>query len=76
MELTPFLLDQWLEQKFAAEPPLEFDMGSSTGPNWTLRELLKLAGEDALERLLDTRLVYTSAAGTDELRSAMAMAAD
>ena len=72
MQLTPFLLDQWLEQKFTAQPPIEFDLGSSTGPNWTLRELLKLAGEDALERLLDTRLVYTSAAGTDPLRSAIA----
>jgi aspartate/methionine/tyrosine aminotransferase len=72
MQLTPFLLDQWLEQKFTAQPPIEFDLGSSTGPNWTLRELLKLAGENAIERLLDTRLVYTSAAGTAELRSAIA----
>jgi aspartate/methionine/tyrosine aminotransferase len=72
MQLTPFLLDQWLEQKFTAQPPIEFDLGSSTGPNWTLRELLKLAGENSIERLLDTRLVYTSAAGTDELRCAIA----
>jgi aspartate/methionine/tyrosine aminotransferase len=72
MQLTPFLLDQWLEQKFTAQPPIEFDLGSSTGPNWTLRELLKLAGENSIERLLDTRLVYTCAAGTDELRSAIA----
>jgi aspartate/methionine/tyrosine aminotransferase len=74
MQLTPFLLDQWLEQKFTAQPPIEFDLGSSTGPNWTLRELLKLAGENSIERLLDTRLVYTTAAGTDELRSAIAEA--
>jgi aspartate/methionine/tyrosine aminotransferase len=72
MQLTPFLLDQWLEQKFTAQPPIEFDLGSSTGPNWTLRELLKLAGENSIEHLLDTRLVYTTAAGTDELRSAIA----
>ena len=32
MKLTPFLLDQWLEQKFAADPPIEYDLGSSTGP--------------------------------------------
>ncbi len=72
MEIAPFLLDQWLEEKFAADPPIEFDLGSSTGPIWTLRELLKLEGEDALERLLDTRLVYTTAAGTPDLRGAIA----
>jgi aspartate/methionine/tyrosine aminotransferase len=72
MQLAPFLLDQWLEQKFTAQPPIEFDLGSSTGPNWTLRELLKLAGDNPVEHLLDTRLVYTSPAGTDALRSAIA----
>jgi aspartate/methionine/tyrosine aminotransferase len=72
MELSPFLLDQWLEQKFSADPPVEFDLGASTGPVWTLRELLALAGVDAQERLLDTRLVYTSAAGSRDLREAIA----
>jgi aspartate/methionine/tyrosine aminotransferase len=72
MELSPFLLDQWLEQKFSADPPVEFDLGASTGPVWTLRELLALAGEDAYERLLDTRLIYTSAAGSRDLREAIA----
>jgi aspartate/methionine/tyrosine aminotransferase len=72
MELSPFLLDQWLEQKFSADPPVEFDLGASTGPVWTMRELLALAGVDAQERLLDTRLVYTSAAGSRDLREAIA----
>jgi aspartate/methionine/tyrosine aminotransferase len=72
MELSQFLLDQWLEQKFSADPPVEFDLGASTGPVWTLRELLALAGVDAQERLLDTRLVYTSAAGSRDLREAIA----
>jgi len=72
MELSPFLLDQWLEQKFSADPPVEFDLGASTGPVWTLRDLLALAGEDPLESLLDTRLVYTSAAGSRDLREAIA----
>ena len=72
MQITPFLLDQWLQQKFSANPPIEFDLGASTGPTWTLRELLALAGEGAIERLLDTRLFYTSAAGTEELREAIA----
>jgi len=72
MQLTPFLLDRWLEQKLTVATPVEFDLGSSTGPHWTLRELLKLAGENSIESLLDTRLVYTTAAGTDELRGAIA----
>jgi len=72
MELSPFLLDTWLEQKFSANPPVEFDLGASTGPGWTLRELLALAGPEALEGLLDTRLFYTSAAGSKDLREALA----
>lgn len=72
MRLTPFLLDQWLEQKFSADPPIEYDLGSSTGPVWTLRELLALGGDEAREQLLDTNLFYTSATGTQELREAIA----
>jgi aspartate/methionine/tyrosine aminotransferase len=70
MELPPFLLDQWLEQKFTAIPPIEFDLGSSTGPVWTSRELLSLGGD--LEDLLDTNLFYTPPAGTPELREELA----
>lgn len=75
MTLPPFLLDQWLDQKDAADPPIEFDLGSSTGPSWTLRELLGLSGgsEEVLEtKLLDTKLLYTRPAGTPELREAIA----
>ncbi len=70
MKLAPFLLDQWLKQKFSADPPIEFDLGSSTGPVWTLRELLDLGGD--LEGLLDTKLFYTPPAGSDELREELA----
>lgn len=70
MKLAPFLLDQWLSQKFDADPPIEFDLGSSTGPVWTLRELLELGGD--LEGLLDTKLFYTPATGSDELREELA----
>jgi aspartate/methionine/tyrosine aminotransferase len=70
MQLPPFLLDQWLEQKFSANPPIEFDLGSSTGPIWTLRELLSLGGD--LEALLQTQLFYTPPAGSPELRGQIA----
>ncbi|MBV9406546.1 MAG: aminotransferase class I/II-fold pyridoxal phosphate-dependent enzyme [Acidobacteriaceae bacterium] len=71
MKLTPFLLDQWLELKNTADPPIEYDLGSSTGPVWTMRELLALGGHD-FESFLDTRLFYTSPAGSEELRNAIA----
>jgi aspartate/methionine/tyrosine aminotransferase len=72
MELPPFLLDQWIAQKQSANPPIEYDLASSTGPVWTLRELLALSGERASEALLDTPVSYTSAAGTLSLRTAIA----
>src|SRR5690349_12888707 len=73
MKLTPFLLDEWLEQKHSANPPIELDLGSSTGPVWKLRELLALSTDESeWERLLDMRLFYTSPAGSQELREALA----
>jgi aspartate/methionine/tyrosine aminotransferase len=76
MTLPPFLLDEWLDQKHAADPPIEFDLGSSTGPVWTLRELLSLSSDPEapgeLESLLDTNLLYTPPAGTRALREAIA----
>jgi|HubBroStandDraft_5_1064220.scaffolds.fasta_scaffold128024_1 aspartate/methionine/tyrosine aminotransferase len=72
MKLPPFLLDQWIAQKNAANSTIEYDLASSTGPVWTLRELLALSGGDELEALLDTRVSYTSAAGTPALRGAIA----
>lgn len=72
MNLPPFLLDRWIEQKHYANPPIEYDLASSTGPVWTLRELLALGGGDALEKLCDTRISYTSAAGSPQLREAIA----
>jgi len=72
VELPPFLLDQWIQQKHTADPTIEFDLASSTGPVWTLRELLALSRENDLEALLDTCVSYTSAAGTLALRTAIA----
>jgi aspartate/methionine/tyrosine aminotransferase len=71
MVLSDFLLDEWLEQKFTAVPPIEFDLAASTGPVWTLRELLALE-PGAEERLLETALSYTSGTGSDELRAEIA----
>jgi aspartate/methionine/tyrosine aminotransferase len=67
MRFPPFLLDQWLDQKNSPGSKIDYDLGSSTGPQWTLRELLALEETD-LNALLDTRLLYTTPAGTPELR--------
>jgi len=72
VELPPFLLDRWIEQKQSANPPIEYDLASSTGPVWTLRELLALSDGNELDALLDTCVSYTSAAGTLALRTAIA----
>ena len=72
MELPPFLLDRWIEQKHSADPPIEYDLASSTGPVWTLRELLALSGGNELNALLDTNVSYTNATGTLALRTAIA----
>jgi aspartate/methionine/tyrosine aminotransferase len=69
MKLQPFLLDQWLSTQ--RDSPIEFNLGGSTGPHWTLRELLQLAGEDAGERLLDADVVYPPSAGRASLRQAI-----
>ncbi len=72
MELPPFELDRWIAQKDSANSPIEYDLASSTGPVWTLRELLALSDGNELEALLDTSVSYTSAAGTLALRIAIA----
>jgi aspartate/methionine/tyrosine aminotransferase len=72
MELPPFLLDRWIEQKQDPDSTIEYDLASSTGPVWTLRELLAVAGNEELEGLLDTPISYTAATGTPALRAAIA----
>jgi aspartate/methionine/tyrosine aminotransferase len=72
LDLPPFLLDRWLQLKRTADPPIEYDLASSTGPIWTLRELLALSGEDEIGALLDAAVFYVSAVGTEGLRCAIA----
>lgn len=72
MRIPEFALDQWLNHyHFSANRP-EFDFASSTGPHWTLQELLALIKGDERERLLETELVYSATTGFEELRHAIA----
>ncbi len=68
MQLAPFLLDQWLDS-YQHGAGIDHDLASSIGPIWSLRELL---GGDDLDRLLDQRLVYAPARGSDGLREQVA----
>ena len=69
MQLKPFLLDTWLD---AYEHGIEFNLAASTGPSWTLNEVLGLAKDEERERFLNQKIVYSRPAGADSLRSAIA----
>jgi aspartate/methionine/tyrosine aminotransferase len=69
MQLKPFLLDAWLDQY---EHNIEFNLAASTGPAWTVNDILALADEQTRHRFLNHNLVYGRPAGADSLREAIA----
>ena len=69
MQLKPFLLDAWLDQY---EHNIEFNLAASTGPTWTVNDILALADEETRHRFLHHNLVYSRPAGADSLREAIA----
>lgn len=72
MDLEPFLLDRWLANYQFASPPIRYDLAASTGPKWTLDEVLELGGEDARAELGKLKLSYAPPNGGIELRTAIA----
>jgi aspartate/methionine/tyrosine aminotransferase len=69
MRLKPFLLDAWLDQY---EHNIEFNLAASTGPPWTVNDVLALADDETRYRFLNHKLVYSRPAGADSLREAIA----
>jgi len=69
MQLKPFLLDAWLDQY---EHNIEFNLAASTGPTWTVNDILALADDKTRHRFLNHNLVYSRPAGADSLREAIA----
>src|SRR5579859_410788 len=69
MQLKPFLLDAWLD---TYEHNIEFNLAASTGPVWTVDQLLALASEELRHNFLHHKLVYGRPAGADSLREAIA----
>jgi aspartate/methionine/tyrosine aminotransferase len=72
MQLPPFALDDWLNQYKFADPPVEFDLASSTGPAWTVAELLQLRDPAARDHLPQLELLYSPSSGGEPLRAAIA----
>jgi aspartate/methionine/tyrosine aminotransferase len=72
MQVPPFLLDEWLnEYHFRSEPP-EFDLASSTGPRWSVRDLLGWMTGEEKQLLEETPALYSPATGSPMLRQAVA----
>src|SRR6201993_561487 len=69
MQLKPFLLDTWLDQY---EHEIEFNLAASTGPTWTVNDILALADDETRHRFLNHNLVYGHVAGAESLRQAIA----
>ncbi len=69
MQLKPFLLDAWLDQY---EHNIEFNLAASTGPVWTVNDILALADDETRHRFFHHKLVYSRPAGADSLREAIA----
>jgi aspartate/methionine/tyrosine aminotransferase len=69
MQLKPFLLDDWLDQY---EHDIEYNLAASTGPAWTVNDILALADEPTRHRFLNHNLVYSRVAGVEGLREAIA----
>jgi aspartate/methionine/tyrosine aminotransferase len=69
MHLKSFLLDAWLDRY---EHGVEFNLAASTGPRWTVNDILALADDRTRDRFLNHDLVYGRVAGADSLREAIA----
>jgi aspartate/methionine/tyrosine aminotransferase len=70
MQLKPFLLDVWLDQY---EHGIDFNLAASTGPSWTVNDILALADDETRHHFLNHKLVYSRPGGADSLRAAIAV---
>jgi aspartate/methionine/tyrosine aminotransferase len=72
MKLPPFLLDHWLAAHEFADPPIRYNLASSTGPSWTVGALLELGGGRARREIEDLTLSYAPPQGSAKLRERIA----
>src|SRR5687767_14928223 len=69
MRLRPFLLDQWIAGYADAAVP--YNLAGSTGPSWTIEELLDLQ-PGSKDRLLRSPITYQPSTGRLALKEALA----
>jgi aspartate/methionine/tyrosine aminotransferase len=69
MDLPPFKLDHWLSAHDFADPPIAYNLASSTGPRWSVGALCGLGGVPI--DLSDTVLSYAPAQGGRALCAAI-----
>jgi aspartate/methionine/tyrosine aminotransferase len=69
MQFKPFLLDMWLDR---FEHDIEFNLGGSEGPSWTLNEILSLGTDEQRQQFFNHKVVYSRPAGAEGLRTAIA----
>jgi aspartate/methionine/tyrosine aminotransferase len=69
MQLNPFHLDEWLEEH---EHDARYNLAASTGPTWTVDELLRLMDDEQKQRFFHAPLTYCPGNGHDSLRQELA----
>jgi aspartate/methionine/tyrosine aminotransferase len=72
MRIPRFELDHWLAKYEFASPPIRYNLASSTGPSWTLGDLLALGDARGVQGLGDLRLSYAPPQGSEALRRQVA----
>ena len=70
MNLKPFLLDLWISQYDFAEPPIAYNLASSTGPRWSVEALTRLG--TAPPAFAASLVSYAPPTGSRRLREAVA----
>ena len=70
MDLPPFLLDHWLSRFDFAQPPIAYNLASSTGPRWSVEDLIRLGGSPL--DIGQTVMAYAPPEGSRALREAVA----
>jgi aspartate/methionine/tyrosine aminotransferase len=68
MKLPPFRLNHWLAAHEHASPPIRYNLASSTGPAWTLGDLIALGGDVNRDQFDKLRLSYAPPEGGKFLR--------
>jgi aspartate/methionine/tyrosine aminotransferase len=71
MKVPPFKLDHWLAAHEFATPPIRHNLASSTGPSWTVADIMKLGGAGPRD-LDELRLSYAPPQGSKLLRERIA----